>query len=239
MKALTASGKNAENVSRTLVTISLLVRIAPLDQLAVNFVNAGLFNHILFALEDDKASGHILAAYLGILARISLRDPNMFLQFVAEQARRNNRDERKQLEEVLDAVWRNFDYVGGARERKAVAMGSGALLTTGHPESLERLDGEVINMFLDVLGELAPADVGGPETTVNHWKDDNGLVWTDIERTPEGPRRLALEDADPAYAVPLRSFIVDVLTRAQAVGLGPYWDKADSGAKNSLEKFLA
>jgi uncharacterized protein (DUF736 family) len=239
MKALNASGKNATNVARILVTMSLLVHIAPLQQLAGFFVDAGLFNHILVALEDDKASGTILAAYLGILSRIALRDPNMFLQFVAEQARRNHRDERKQLEEVLDAVWRNFDYVGGARERKTVAMGSGALLTTGHPEALERLNGEILNMFLDVLGELQPAESGsGPEVAVTHWKDDNGIVWSDIERTPEGSRRLALEDADPAFAVPLRAYIVDVLTRSQSVGVGAYWEKADAGARSSLEKFL-
>jgi hypothetical protein len=57
-------------------------------------------------------------------------DPNVFLQMVAETARRNGREGDKQLDEVLDALWRNFDYVGGARERKAVAMGAGALLTT-------------------------------------------------------------------------------------------------------------
>jgi hypothetical protein len=39
-------------------------------------------------------------------------------------------------------MWRNFDYVGESRARKAVAMGCGALLTTGHTEALERLDGE-------------------------------------------------------------------------------------------------
>lgn len=243
MSALTTSGKNAENVHRTLETIGLLVHIAPLEQLAGAFVNAGLFQHILQALEDDKASGTTLAAYLHILSRIALRDPAMFLLFVGEQARRNSRDERKLLEEVLDALWRNFDYVGGARSRKTVAMGAGALVTTGHPEALERLDGEVMNMWLDVLGELAPTDAvpgsGAAEVAVNHWKDDHGIAWSDIERSLEGARRRALEDADPAYAVPLRAFIVDVLTRSQAVGLGPYWDKADAGAKHSLEKFLA
>lgn len=64
------------------------------------------------------------------------------------------------------------------------------------------------------------------------------MAWGDIEHTPEGARRKALGDADPAYAVPMRRFIVDVLMSAHQVGLGPYWDKADVGTKNSLEKFL-
>jgi len=57
-------------------------------------------------------------------------DPNVFLQMVAENARRGGRDGEKDLGVVLDALWRNFDYVGDARSRKAVAMGVGALLTT-------------------------------------------------------------------------------------------------------------
>jgi hypothetical protein len=93
-------------------------------------------------------------------------------------------------------------------------------------------------MFLDVLGELQPAEGNGPENTVSHWTADNSIIWGDIQHTPEGVRRKALEDSDPAYAVPLRGFVVDVLTRSQNVGLGPYWDKADAGAKNSLHKFL-
>jgi hypothetical protein len=57
--------------------------------------------------------------------------------------------------------------------------------------------------------------------------------------TPEGARRVTLEDSDPAYRVPLKGYVIDVLTRAQSVGLGPYWDKADAGTKNSLQKFLS
>jgi hypothetical protein len=57
--------------------------------------------------------------------------------------------------------------------------------------------------------------------------------------SPEGARRNALEDADPAFSVPLKAYIVDVLHRAHSVGLGAYWDKADEGTKRSLEKFLS
>ena len=59
-----------------------------------------------------------------------MTDPNVLLQMVAETAVRQRRDGRKVLEEVLDALWRNFDYVGSGRMRKAVAMGIAALLTT-------------------------------------------------------------------------------------------------------------
>ena len=57
--------------------------------------------------------------------------------------------------------------------------------------------------------------------------------------TPEGARRTAVEDGDPAFAVPLKAYLIDVLTRAQGVGLGPYWEKADEGTKHSLMRFLS
>lgn len=56
--------------------------------------------------------------------------------------------------------------------------------------------------------------------------------------TPEGQRRLSLEDNDPAYTVSLKDFILQLLNQASSVGLNPYWEKADAGTKRSLEKFL-
>nr|XP_031857373.1 uncharacterized protein CI109_007237 [Kwoniella shandongensis]KAA5524445.1 hypothetical protein CI109_007237 [Kwoniella shandongensis] len=239
-KALLTSKANSNSIKRLLQTISLLVRTAPLNQLATLLLSAGIFQHITIALEDDKASGQILAAYLEILSRIAMVDPNGFLQMVGESARRQSKDGSKLLEEVLDALWRNFDYVGETRMRKAVAMGAGALLTTGNHQVLDRFDGEFMNIFLDVLGEvqISQEDPSGPETGLLPWQDEHSTIWTEIQDTPEGKRRLVLENADPAYAVPLKSYVVQVLTQSQAVGLGPYWDKADEGTKHSLQKFL-
>ncbi|KAK6907036.1 hypothetical protein I203_101025 [Kwoniella mangroviensis CBS 8507] len=228
-KALTTSKPNAEAVSRILVTVSLLIRTAPLAQLAPLLLHSGIFQHITTALEDDKASGLILAAYLEILSRIAILDPRIFLQLVAESARMQNRDGQKLLDEVLDALWRNFDYVGETRMRKAVAMGAGALLTT------------VMNIFLDVLGEVQVAqdDPNSIETGLRPWQDEHSSQWSDIQYTPEGKRRVTLEDSDPAYSVPLKGYIVQILHQAHAVGLGPFWDKADQGTKRSLETFLS
>ncbi|WVW79847.1 hypothetical protein I302_101817 [Kwoniella bestiolae CBS 10118] len=235
-KALATSKPNAEAVSRILSTISLLVRTAPLAQLAPLLLHSGIFQHITTALEDDKASGLILAAYLEILSRIAMLDPRIFLQLVAESARMQNRDGVKLLDEVLDALWRNFDYVGETRMRKAVAMGAGALLTT-----VNRFDGEFMNIFLDVLGEVQVAqdDPNGIETGLRPWQDEHSTQWSEIQYTPEGKRRVHLEDSDPAYAVSLKRYIVQVLHQAHTVGLGPFWEKADEGTKRSLEKFLS
>lgn len=151
---------NTNESKRLLRTISLLVRTSPIQALAPLLLDSGLFQFSLKALEDDKAAGLVLAAHLEILTRIALRDPGVFLQMVAEAARREGKDGHRVLEETLDAIWRNFDYVGDATGRKTVAMGVGALLTTvgflcggqilnraklimqGHQQCLERLDGE-------------------------------------------------------------------------------------------------
>ena len=144
MKALQTSSasKNSTNVQRILKSLQLLVQIGPLDQLAGMLLQSGLFAFTLHALEDDKASGQTLAAFLGVLSRIAMRDPQIYLQLVAEQARQSSADGHKLLEGALDSMWRNFDYVGETRARKAVAMAAGSLLTTGHTQALERLDGE-------------------------------------------------------------------------------------------------
>ncbi|XAO26843.1 hypothetical protein I312_105684 [Cryptococcus bacillisporus CA1280] len=238
--ALSASAGNESAIIRILATVSLWTRIAPLPVISSLLLQAGIFHHITTALEDDKASGLILAAYLEILCRIAMSNPNIFLQMVEESATIQSQDVHKLLEEILDAVWRNFDYVGDTRLRKVVAMGVGNLLLTGNQQVMERLDGDFMNIFLDVLGEVQQSEgrLSGKETGLVPWKDSNGTLWTEIENTPEGQRRLSLEDNDPAYTVPLKDFILQLLKQASSVGLNPYWEKADAGTKQSLEKFL-
>ncbi|KAL0242199.1 hypothetical protein I308_105828 [Cryptococcus tetragattii IND107] len=238
--ALSTSAGNESAVIRILATVSLWTRIAPLPVISSLLLQAGIFHHITTALEDDKASGLILAAYLEILCRIAMSNPNIFLQMVEESATIQSQDVHKLLEEILDAVWRNFDYVGDTRLRKVVAMGVGNLLLTGNQQVMERLDGDFMNIFLDVLGEVQQSEgrLSGQEAGLVPWKDNNGTVWTEIENTPEGQRRLSLEDNDPAYTVPLKDFILQLLKQASSVGLNPYWEKADAGTKQSLEKFL-
>lgn len=127
---MTWAKRNVDNSKRLLSTLALLVRTAPIAILAPLLITSGLFTFTLHALEDDKAAGLVLAAHLEVLARLAMSDPAVFLQMVAEIARMENRDGHKTLEETLDAMWRNFDYVADARSRKAIAMAAGSLLTT-------------------------------------------------------------------------------------------------------------
>ena len=120
----------SDPAKRILRTVSLLVRSVPVPALAPLLLDSGLFQFSIKALEDDKAAGLVLAAHLEILGRTALSDANVFLQMVAEAARREGKDGHKVLEEVLDTMWRNFDYVGDREGRKTVAMGMANLLTT-------------------------------------------------------------------------------------------------------------
>jgi hypothetical protein len=47
--------------------------------------------------------------------------------------------------------------MGEPRHRKLTAMGLASLVSRGRPEVMERLSGEILNMWLDVLGEMKEA----------------------------------------------------------------------------------
>ncbi|ODO04862.1 hypothetical protein I350_05472 [Cryptococcus amylolentus CBS 6273] len=247
-KALVTSGSNVGSVVRILETLVLWVSLVPVPSLHSLLLQSGIFSQITQSLEDDKASGQILASYLNVLANIAISDAGSFLQMVADAAAMEHKDPHQLLDEVLDAIWRNFDYVGGTKMRKAVAMGVGSLLLSGNQQVMGRFDGEIsntsltlpsiVNIFLDVLGETQNNEAEG-ENGLLCWGDEHAIVWSDMQATPEGARRTAIESKDPAYAVPLKSFIIGTMTQGMTIGLLPYWEKADEGTKHSLEKFLA
>ena len=51
-----------------------------------------------------------------------------------------------------------FDNMSEPRHRKLTAMGIASLVSTGRPEVLQRLPGEIFNLWLDVFGELREAE---------------------------------------------------------------------------------
>jgi hypothetical protein len=64
------------------------------------------------------------------------------------------------------------------------------------------------------------------------------LIITYRTGTEEFSRRNALAKGDPVHSETLKSYIAERLTRAQSLGLSPYWDRLDQGVKDSLTKFL-
>jgi hypothetical protein len=51
-----------------------------------------------------------------------------------------------------------FDNMSEPRHRKLTAMGIASLVSTARPEVLQRLPGEIFNLWLDVFGELREAE---------------------------------------------------------------------------------
>jgi hypothetical protein len=62
---------------------------------------------------------------------------------------------------------------------------------------------------------------------------------TGTSGTEELNRRNALEVTDPVYSQKLAPFVADRLTRAQDLGMGPYWEKLDMNVKAMLMKYLS
>lgn len=200
----------------------------------------GLFQKVVDGLDDDKAAGTTLAGYLTTVARVILADPAVFLQLVQHVASVKGESPEKQLETTFDAMWRAFDYLSEGSSRKAIAMAVAALLPLGIPPVFERLDGEFVNIWLDVLGELKESTVEGvhgPELE-RHWKDDNPVVYIALQGTQELLRREALERSDPIYAQPLTTYVSSQLGAAQSSGIAPYWARLDADVKRQLERIL-
>ena len=51
-----------------------------------------------------------------------------------------------------------FDNMSEPRHRKLTAMGIASFVSTARPEVLQRLPGEIFNLWLDVFGELREAE---------------------------------------------------------------------------------
>lgn len=227
-------------VKSVLQVVDLTTQMAPSSLWGPVFAN-GLFQRIIDGLDDDKAAGTVLAGYLSSIARIILSDPRMFFNLVQHVASVKGQPAEKQLETTFDAMWRAFDYLSEPSTRKAVAMAVAALLPLGIPQVFDRLDGEFVNIWMDVLGELKETAVEGENgfEIMRHWKDDHAVAFLELQNTQELVRREQLEKSDPIYTQHLATFVSSQLAAGQNVGMGPYWQKLDEDVKRQLQKLLA
>lgn len=124
------SNGNPNAVKEILGLLSQLLRAAPIASLAPLLSASGVFSLVVRALEAEKQSGLVLAAYLEVLARIMLADSQVFLQLVEQDAVSRHEPAETRLDSVLDATWASFDYAGEARPRKVIAMAMASLLPT-------------------------------------------------------------------------------------------------------------
>lgn len=98
----------------------------------------------------------------------------MFLQLMSASSQVLSQPEARLYDNLLDQWWGKvnsdvihswklltlwqFDNMSEPRHRKLTAMGIAALVSTGRPEVLNRIPGEIFNLWLDVFGELKEAE---------------------------------------------------------------------------------
>ncbi|KDQ20506.1 hypothetical protein BOTBODRAFT_309717 [Botryobasidium botryosum FD-172 SS1] len=241
------------NVKDLLINLNLMVQVAPSSLWAEAMHVSGLFWDLLKAVIDDKRSSNILTEHIYIFARMVLQDPLVFCQLISATASAQGIPETELYDKLLDQWWRKFDVMAEPRHRKLAAMGLGSLVATGRPEVLKRLSGEILNVWLDVLGEMKEALESDDDDGHLHlyWKhgaeaEPHEAFLRDKEGTLEEERCKAVFTADPVQSQKLTMFLAWKLREAPAACPGgpevfqrEYLGKTDPLALQQLEKALA
>ncbi|KAF7301791.1 Importin N-terminal domain-containing protein [Mycena indigotica] len=242
------------NIKDMILALNLLVQLAPSALWGEPMHTSGLFSVLLKTIVEGetKAQAQILMEHILLMSRIVMADPQMFLQLMAATAT-PNMSENKLYELLLDQWWGTWDNMSEARHRKLSAMGMAALVSTARPDVLERLHGDIFNMWTDVLLELkeamqaAASDDGEYQVSLHrHWDLDEAPsdYYQDTEGTLEYERRKALYDHDPVRTVKLTAYIAEKLNAAQTQ-CGPqafqinYLSKADPAVLAQIQNELA
>ncbi|KAG2013512.1 ran binding protein 11 [Coprinopsis cinerea AmutBmut pab1-1] len=243
------------NMRDMLTSLEILVQLSPSALWGEPLHASGLFAHLLSTLIEGEAATHLLTAILFLFSRIVMADKRMFLQLMSATAGVLGREELKLYDGLLDQWWGKFDNLSEPRHRKLVAMGISALVSTGHPEVLKRLSGEIFNLWLDVFGEIKETlethgqdptslDMVSPTNLRRHWELDEAPTeyYQDSEGTVEYDRRKALYERDPVRSVHLNAYVATQLREAEATA-GPsfqqYLNDADPTVLKQIQDELA
>ncbi|KAJ3517980.1 hypothetical protein NLJ89_g157 [Agrocybe chaxingu] len=252
------SSKVAEFNAKELVqSLSLLVQLSPSELWGEAMHASGLFPHLLKTLVAGEADTLLLTEHIYLFSRMLLSNKLMFLQLLSASAPILSQPETILYSTLLDQWWAKFDNMSEARHRKLTAMGTAALVSTGRPEVLERLPGEIFNLWLDVFGELKEAqeqaalredpEVGitSPTSLVRYWELDAppDSYYRDTDGTPEYTRRNAVYEQDPIRTAPLVAFVGSQIREAESL-CGPanfqnYMDATDPTVLKQLQDALA
>ncbi|KAI0307271.1 ARM repeat-containing protein [Multifurca ochricompacta] len=216
---ITASANNARSL---LDALALLLQLAHPSTYSETLHSSGLFSFLIMTITEDKADVFILTRHVEIMARLAVWDSRVFLQYMSAAANRIDRPESELWEGLLDQWRQRFDNVSEPRHRKLYAMGLAALVSTGRPEVLSRLPGEVFDLWTDVFAELKEVQRQkendfGEETTIltAYWDQPAPSFFNGSEDTPEYERRKNAYDMDPVRTILLSSFIAERLREAE------------------------
>ncbi|KAG8903449.1 hypothetical protein FRB99_003271 [Tulasnella sp. 403] len=195
---------------------------------ALNWAQAmhtsGFFASLLTFAIVGKGSVSVVCDHFYVFSRMALQDPEVFIQLVVETAPSRSETPEKTLNSLMDS-WLKFDSMAEPRHRKLTAMALASLATTGRPEIINRLPNEIVNVWLDVFGEIKEAesdDPDNPSPLHTFWTEGSEppVYWMrGCENTLEEQRRKKVWSEDPVQSVKLTVYIGEKLS-ATAMRLG-------------------
>ncbi|KAJ7765016.1 armadillo-type protein [Mycena maculata] len=227
-----SSAAVSTNLKQMILSLNLLTQIikiqrAPASLWAEAMHTSGLFSLLIKTIAEGECGALLLTEHVLLMSRMVMADRQMFLQLMAATATPAI-PELKLYDCLLDQWWGTWDSLSEPRHRKLSAMGIAALVSTARPDVLERLPGDIFNIWTDVLLELKEAKltaplfsegVLSPLNLQRHWELNEAppAYYQNTEGSPEFHRRKAVYDNDPVRTEKLSSYIAGRLNEAQGL----------------------
>ncbi|KAF8195734.1 armadillo-type protein [Mycena galopus ATCC 62051] len=247
-------GAVAPNQKDMLISLNLLTQVAPSTLWGEAMHVSGLFSLLMKNILEGECGAILLTEHIYLMSRIVMADRQMFLQLMAATATPAV-PESKLYEGLLDQWWGTWDNMSEPRHRKLAAMGIAALVSTGRPDVLARLPGDIFNIWTDVLLELKEAkeaaaasedDEPSPLNLQRYWElnEAPSNYYQNSEGTPEYDRRKTVYDRDPVRTVQLTQYVATNLNEARGI-CGPqafqddYLSKADPAVLSTIQDQLS
>ncbi|KAF8760324.1 ARM repeat-containing protein [Rhizoctonia solani] len=142
------------NVRDVLAASELIFRLADPTSWPESLHNSAYFWDLLKNVIEDKLNASVLSEHICLFSRIALQDPNVFNQLITAGATAH---------QAQEALFSRFDVIAESRLRKLTGMGIAALVSTGRHEIMDRLSTEILNMWMDIHGELKESQVAMDE----------------------------------------------------------------------------
>ncbi|KAJ7684034.1 ARM repeat-containing protein [Mycena rosella] len=246
------------NLKDMMISLNLLVQVAPSASWGPAMHTSGLFSLLMKNIVEGECGATLLTEHIYLMSRMVMADRDMFLQLMAATVSPAI-TESKLYDGLLDLWWGTWDNMSEPRHRKLAAMGIAALVSSARPDVLERVPGDIFNIWTDVLLELKEAQTAAAEA-VNEagestlsllnlqrfWELDEAPTsyYQNTEGTPEFDRRKAVYDRDPVRTYQLSAYIAKQLNEARAT-CGPqafqdqYLSKADPAVLAMIQDQLS
>ncbi|KAJ6545112.1 armadillo-type protein [Mycena vulgaris] len=247
-----SSAAVSTNLKDMLISLNLLVQVTPSALWGEAMHTSGLFSLLMKNIVEGECGAILLTEHIYLMSRLVMADREMFFLRLMAATADNTISEAKLYDALLDRWWGTWDNMSEPRHRKLTAMGIAALVSTARPDVLDRLPGDIFNIWTDVLLELKEAQLAAaaalcprpitihsesilsPLNLQRHWELDEApeAYYQNTQGTPEFERRKTVYDRDPVRTVQLTAYIATHLNEARTL-CGPqafedkYLSKAD------------